>query len=898
MTAAGKTSEIRVHGSVQSNYRTAYDILVRPNGSALPLEREDGLVRDNYLSGLFGGITLGQYREIKSIPGVDVAAPVANIGYVIPSGARSFTLNSVIARAPIQLYRVLFTTIAQNGTSRYPLARDYIYFTRRDAFTSIGNTAPGFGEVVRGSADPLRVCPPGLLLPDAPASPFWTTTQVSSMECYSARSPGVGSDQADPGKIPSGSGISFPILLAAIDPVEEARLLHLDRALVGGRYLREADGPRLLNLGGNSFQRLVPVIASTRTYVGEHIEASIERLAIPPNTNVPLRLAADATHVTRFLDGLAAHEVARRTLGAQAIYDAALAGVFGPNGHSGNRNISWSYWTSSPVRYRSFRSGRLVPITVKNPLSVWRSTPTPGNDVSYAHIPQANADVQFRRLHPRIGSPYFGATGKQILQTPTMSFVGRYDPTRLPGFSPLSRVPLETYYPPELLPGDQRSKRLLRGHPLLPSENIGDYVAQPPLFLTTLDGMAPFLNSKYYAGANSRAPISVIRVRVKGATGPDAVSQARVRQVATEIHDRTGLQVDITAGSSPKRLHVALPPGRYGRPALLLQEGWSKKGVSVSFLRALDQKRLGLLALILVACVFFLANGAFAAVRGRRREIGTLLCLGWPRKAIFAAVITELVIVGLLAGVGAAGVAAIVSNAFSLRLSQVALAAVVPLALALGVVSGLVPAWRAARIGPLDAVHSPVSTGAARRRVVNLTALALANVRRVPGRSIAAAAGLFIAAAVFTLLLSINQTFQGHLVGTLLGNAVSVEVRGLDFLVVGVIVLLATLSLADVLFLNLRERAAEITTLRTLGWADSHLARVVAAEAVLLSLLGTVPGALLGLVVSLQLGVPAQDALLADGIAIVGGFCIALVASLLPLARLTQLTTPAVLAEE
>lgn len=279
-----------------------------------------------------------------------------------------------------------------------------------------------------------------------------------------------------------------------------------------------------------------------------------------------------------------------------------------------------------------------MPEVVKNPLSVWRAGELPGVGVNYAAVSPANADVQSRRLYPRRGSPYTSdRSGAQILQTPLMEIVGRYDPEKLPGFSPLSKVSLETYYPPELLPADAKSKRALRGKPLLPSTNIGDYVAQPPLFLTTFEGMRPFLNSKYYAGANGKAPISVIRVRVKGVTGPDALSQARVQAVATAIHDRTGLQVDITVGSSPRRLLVSLPKGRYGRPPLLLEEGWSKKGVSSSFLKALDHKRLALLSLILVTCTFFLANGALRggsgkADRDRHAALRGLAGSGHPRR--------------------------------------------------------------------------------------------------------------------------------------------------------------------------------------------------------------------------------------------------------------------------
>lgn len=894
LTAAGKTTEIRVRGSVESNYRTAYDILIRPNSSALPLEREQGLVRNNYLSGLFGGITLAEYDQIKGLPGVDVAAPVANIGYVIPSGYQSFTMNRLLSRDPVQLYRIVFESVAHGGATHYPLQTAYVYYTRRHRFDLAG-------EVVPGKPEPVPVCPNGFLVPPGASSgetPFWQA-KVVSLSCYSARSPGFGNDRKKPGVVESGAGTFFPILLAAIDPVQEARLLSLDRAVVRGRYLREGERPwlQLLPVPGRSYHRVVPVIASTRTYVDENVEARVKRLAIPSRIDVPQALASEPL---RFLGGLRGREIARRTITAQALYDDALAGVFGDDPGSSGKNISLSYWTASPVHYRAFVDRELAPAIAKNPLSVWRLAPTPSGS-GYTAVSIANADVQFRRLHPRIGSPFWNryeVRGGEVYQTPTMKIVGRYDPTRLPGFSPLSKVPLETYYPPELFPGDEASRRALHGRPVLPSTNIGDYVAQPPLFLTTLEGMRPFLNSRYYAGASGRAPISVIRVRVKGVTGPDELSRARVDAVATAIHDRTGLQVDITAGSSPQRLLVRLPPGKFGRPALLLEEGWSKKGVSVSFLLALDHKRLGLLSLILVTCAFFLANGAFAAVRGRRQEIGTLLCLGWPRKAIFAVVLFELLLVGFVAGTAAAGVAVLLANLLSLDLSLQRAVLVLPLALALATVAGLFPAWRASRSVALDAVRPAVAAGAARRRIRGPFALSLANVRRTPARSVVAAGGLLIASSALTLLLAINEAFQGRMVGTLLGEAISVQVRGLDFLVVGLIVLLASLSLADVIYLNLRERAAEIVTLRTFGWSETYLARVVAGEAVALGALGSGSGAVLGFVIGMQLGVPVLPLLGGAAASVLGGIVVALAASAFPLARLSALTVPAVLAAE
>ena len=91
---------------MKSAFRPAYDILVRPQGSKTTLERNTGLVRPNYLSGIFGGITMRQYRMIGRVRGVDVAAPIANIGFTLPSSYVAVALDPFVNADPFQLYRV------------------------------------------------------------------------------------------------------------------------------------------------------------------------------------------------------------------------------------------------------------------------------------------------------------------------------------------------------------------------------------------------------------------------------------------------------------------------------------------------------------------------------------------------------------------------------------------------------------------------------------------------------------------------------------------------------------------------------------------------------------------------------------------------------------------------
>ena len=69
LTAASRTAQVRTPGVVSANFSPAYDILVRPRGARTALESATGTVQPDFLSGIYGGITLAQYQQIQQIPG-------------------------------------------------------------------------------------------------------------------------------------------------------------------------------------------------------------------------------------------------------------------------------------------------------------------------------------------------------------------------------------------------------------------------------------------------------------------------------------------------------------------------------------------------------------------------------------------------------------------------------------------------------------------------------------------------------------------------------------------------------------------------------------------------------------------------------------------------------------
>lgn len=925
LASAAKTSELRVRGAVSRNFRGAYDVLVRPKGSFTSLERSDGLVRDNYLSGIYGGITRRQYATIRRIPGVEVAAPIASLGYVMPFGEIPISIANDLDRSPVQLYRLRLTWLA-NGGSRYPGGDLYVYYTRGHAFTRRlklepgGRRVPGRLEEVVSGQGRVPVC--SGFQPPTGYGPF-DLRQVTSLSCFSARSPRLAKVNFEQRKVgPRGVGALaagyFPLAIAAIDPIEEAKLLRLDRTVVSGRYLRSGEASKVRPIPGcNCFNRFVPVIASSRAYVGETLSVAVERLrpAVPVD-RVPSVLAAGTClsgdfpcsreraapkgipyrNAYRYLTSLHGTVVGRKAIPLRTAYRALLTGgrIKGLNETSSD-----AYWQAVDVTYRRLGPDGLEPVPARNGIDVWRNPAMGLGNGGFFDAPQDNRDVQLRRISefPATNLDVGGISG-----SPAFEVVGRYDPAKLPGFSPFSRLPLETYYPPKLDAADAATARALHGKPLLPTQNMGGYIQQPPLMLTTLQGLRALLDPQAFPNvrrAERAAPISVVRVRVAGVRGPDALSRARIRTVAQLIHDRTGLAVDITAGSSPHTLVVDLPRGRFGQPPLRVREGWIKKGVAVRFLEALDRKDLALFALILVVCGLFLGNGAFAAARARRGEIGTLRTLGWSQGEIFRFSLGELALVGLLAGLAGVGLAALLTEALGLRLALLQTFLVLPIAVGLACAAGLVPAWSAARALPLDAIQPPLRGAERPLRVRGLVTMALVNLRRLPGRALVGAAGLFVGVGALTTLVGIERGFQGTLVGTLLGRAITVQIRGVDLVAAGLTIALAAISVADVLFLNVRERAAELVTLQTLGWSDREVAALVALEGIALGVVGSVAGAAAGLGFSaLLLGVAVGPLAAAAGIAIGAGAAAAALASLLPLTQIRRLAPPAVLAAE
>ena len=716
--------------------------------------------------------------------------------------------------------------------------------------------------------------------------------------CYSRKGMGRTGDYVPLHRAPPQLELrwSFPLLLTAIDPESEAKLTGLDRGVVAGRYLRAADGAHLLPARDGYRARVLPVLAASRTYLDEQAEIEVERLGRATIARWIRPFVAFETHTISALVYLMNRPdgpvVQRARVSASAAYGELLRELRAPTG-LGFQEIA-DVLRVGPARYGT-RDGALVPGVQPVDSKVWRlgdqSAP-----LQWAYAPPAARDTRMRKIE-LVQSAHVGDLGPDV-QPPLVTAVGTFDPDRLGSAPRPGAPPLTTLQPPQLTARDDAAARLLGGQPLRPNGNLGGYLTQPPALLTTMRGAQAF-GGVLFPDFHPDRGISAVRVRVAGVTGIDALSRERIRQAAERIATRTGLDVDITAGASGAPTAVDLPAGLFGRPRLALEEVWVRKGVAARVLTAVDRKSLVLFGLILVVCALFVAIAASAAVRARTRELGMLACLGWSTGRLFAVVLAETAMVGFVAGVLGGVLALPLALLVGVKASAARALLAVPAATLLALLAGVVPAARAARAEPLAAVAPLVLEARRTWRPRGLGELALVNLLRTPGRTALGALSLAIGICALTLLLAATVAFHDVLVGTLLGDAVAVEVHGSDVVAVAATVLLGVAAVGDVVFLGLRERAPEFATLIATGWDDAVLSRLIVYEGLWIGALGALAGAVAGLAcAALFAGALPLGLVLAAIGAAVAGAALSGLAAFVPVRALQRRPAVPALAEE
>jgi hypothetical protein len=776
MAVASESATLTATQELSRYWRTTYDILVRPSGFRSPIEEKYGLVEANYLSGINGGITITQYETIKAIPGVEVAAPIAMLGYVFQM-ARTERLSGFSEPGAYVLENLI---TVDNGMS--------VSQHSSSTFFYLAPENPPGGSTAFASQTGIIVNP---LFPHLGVSGY----------------------------------VDFLLLMAGIDPAQESMLMKLDQALIEGEYLHNKpvisiSAPNDISQVGSNTSRAffsIPVLINATPYVSATLEARLKRLILPPETGLEQILDRGGRE---YLASQPGEVIDFQQLEAGTFYHRVLEDL--KQGFSVE-----NYALPAAVAALTYRE-HIPPFPHEIPVL---EIVVPSSSTSGFHEEPSYRKCDFSVLEGGFA----------------LDVKGIFDITRIPPPPDVNRVPLETYFPPLVtLRYDEM------GHPvepriLRPTLNPCGYIQSPPLILTTLEA------ARALHGDDC---ISAIRVRVGGIDELTPQAQRKIEAVASEIHRRTGLDVDIMVGSSPRRILVHVPGIGY------VEEQWVQKNVTLSYHRRIQSGHLLLIAALLVTGGLFVADMAWADLLARQPVLALQKALGWRSATLMGHVLRRALLVGAGAGLSgtalAAGALALVRQPLP---SLPWLAGVPLLVTALSLLGSLYPALQAARVPPIPLLqmaglrHRPGQERVRGRSggVLLSARYALRGVVRRWSRSLLAGMTAALSAGLLMLLVGVVVDRAGYLSGTLLGEYILVQVEGYHWWLVGVGMALAAAGMGNSLLAGVLERRREIGVLKALGWRTGAVARLFLLEGAVLGLLGGLAGTALGLAVYLGL---------------------------------------------
>lgn len=288
---------------LQKRWGSSYDIVVRPEGSRSVTE-DLKLLEPNYMSGLDGGITRKQYETIKKITDVEIAAPIAMIGY-------NQTVSSVGTH-----------TIDQEGI--YKLTIKDTQNTGLQNESSIGVVFLAAGWEPTENAVKSGVSP----LP------------LGKQPLYEYGS---------------------QVMIAGVDPEAEAALVGLDQATTKGTYSNYfSKEDQVTSFGEDGVQ--IPILLNNREYVDASRIYTYEKVELPSKETSIITMVQQVEQKggKKHLESLPASGAKRYTITTQDVQKKLVNDILKntlPTAEETNSNsFTWIALKPSPIDYRSIKS--------------------------------------------------------------------------------------------------------------------------------------------------------------------------------------------------------------------------------------------------------------------------------------------------------------------------------------------------------------------------------------------------------------------------------------------------------------------------------------------------------------------------------------------------------------
>jgi len=815
LCAAEGVSE-RLEGALGQQRLHGYDILVLAPEPHVRGQDLGSLASPHHVTGIAGGVNPSQLEAIRSVPGVEVAAPIALLGY--------------------------YHDTLRVGTGPCPSPGAY-------AVRCVQEDALGLEHAERTTYHVLTEEAPGGLPVDG-------------------YTPGASGSDTLPACY-----FDYWALMAAIDPEAEAALLGLDDA-VRGTYLGpetpvvcEPSGGR----GSDTAICTLPVLFSSVIQASVTLSSEVLQLSLPEGVSRVVELPQCTRSYleslpvagTVYADAVDGHEayqdLLRRLAGSspsvslghrfQVMSTASTdrmgtATLFPPM----IGRLQHSPWVlPSPVEYRQ------VMALQNGPAGLVLEVVAPEGEPEPPWLPYAIQPLPQPWRALRLGS---------LRRSFRVKMVGTFDVNYLQNRQFLD-VPVEIYAPAEARYRPGTDGETIDAASVGPGLSPLGFMQGPPTVLTTLEA------SRAVFGEGS---VSAVRIRVadSGPLTPDA--SARIEDVAAEIRARTGLEVQVVVGSSPTDVLVRIPGADAETAGGYVEETWLERGVGGALLTDVARRRGEISRLALWGTGLLLAQVVLGALARSSDRYRLLYALGWRASSIIWMAVRH----GLMAGLGLAAAGVFVAWIAALNLDLPLLpdgmgwAFLISLGVvAVGATLQALVAMRPRRVRRSGRSRPRHKTPRPARWPVR----AVRGLYARRGSALLTAGTAATATATLTMLRVLAWDLRSLLEATALGRMLAEKAGRLDRTITDVGTLIAVLGITAGLLVALSARRSEIGLLKAFGWRTPAVLRATAAESIVLVLVGCAVGGYMGAVLPVTVyGTASADAVYAAQQAGLAGF--------------------------
>lgn len=600
----------QVEADVTHFARGTYDILVRPAGKEDIVEIEKGLVHENYIGFGEGGITLAEWQEIKNLPDVEIAAPVAALG--------SFTgVKSNVGIEPhtkSTRYLVQFTT--SDGVNIYNVESENICILLESPNPDLIFFKY---ETLINDRKLLNSC-----------------NDVANFALPSTYHFIVGIDPEEEEKL---TGIEFDY--------SEQGLGHAASRMLKNDLDLDVDVVPIIEIEYDDVSLGVNVVIDTLDITKEDTQQLRERMGLAKDLDDDrplefLHLLETKEYWELFRELSNLPEINRieftANLGGKLEAFQQQALLIHKDGSvdyldlknnpdfviSRNLNFATSYYQSGLLDYEIHGEELKVKIKdYRDGVPVYREVIEEGAVFDAQELD----DEEFRKNIKFVSDPIGTVTIDEYQETLASSPLGIYQ------FAPVY------YY-------DKEKDEKIR---MTPTVTPGSFVTPAAKGVTTIE-MAEKIKGD--------APIDAIRVKVAGPPEYTKESVEIIERVASYI-ENMGLKVNIIAGASPQKLEVEV------EGIGTVEESWTTLGAAGTIVNEWNMTNLILSILFIIVAITFVINKQlFWNVRNRKDQL-LFTQLGWDKKYISKLYTLEMVTIIAFSYLISLGVLGFVSTSFT-----------------------------------------------------------------------------------------------------------------------------------------------------------------------------------------------------------------------------------------